>query len=257
MRILNAILGLLVMPFKVRIFRPERIFKGKRVAIIGAADSAFDTENGAYIDGFDYVVRVNKSLITWNKENEKYLGTKCDVLIHNFHENMDTGGGGPIDWEVFKKFGVRYLIQTRNDKAGLRLMFNYFKKYLNQRDFIYVLPRNYYNGIIALFEKYHPTRGFYALYSALTSNCEEVFITGFTFFKTPYAYGYRDNIRELSANKEHIKSQGYHSIEMEYANFLKVLEKSNVGSIIVDDKLHEIIKEDSTSLVSKLKKRPE
>ncbi|MHA7101788.1 glycosyltransferase family 29 protein [Roseivirga pacifica] len=254
MRILNAILGLLIMPFKVRIFRPEKIFKGKRVAIIGAADSAFDTENGAYIDGFDYVVRVNKSLITWNKENEKYLGTKCDVLIHNFHENMDRGGAGKIDWDVFRNFGLKFLVQPRFDKDGWRSMFNYFKKYLNYRDPIFILPNKYYRNITRLFHDYHPTKGFCALYCALNSECKEVFITGFTFFKTPYAKGYRDNIRDVESNRNHIASQGLHDINMEFNNFLKTLKTARVKTIRVDTQLHRILTREGYETVNKVLK---
>src|SRR5690348_8693302 len=117
-KIYKAFLGLLIMPFRVRIFRPDRVFRNKRVAIVGPADSAYQQENGAFIDGFDYVIRLNKALVTWNKDNEKYLGRRTDILLHNFHENMDSGGGGPLDWTLFKRFGVRYLIQPRFDKDG-------------------------------------------------------------------------------------------------------------------------------------------
>lgn len=242
------------MPFRIRIFRPDQVFRNKRVALVGPADSAYEEQNGAFIDDFDYVIRMNKVLVTWDKNSEQYLGQRTDVLFHSFYENMDSGGGGPLDWELFNKFGVRYLVQPRFDKVGLRLMFNYFKKYLNTHEIIYVFPRNYYQGIISKFKKYHPTRGFYALYSVLTTACSEVFITGFTFFKTPYAKGYRDNIQDSNSSREHILDQGLHDIDLEYSFFQNLLINTEIKSVFVDDKLFDILKHDSVELANKVKK---
>jgi hypothetical protein len=252
MKLIKAFFGLLIMPFRIRVFRPNRVFYHKKVAIVGPADSAFESVNGDLIDSYDYVIRLNKALVTWNYDNERFLGTRTDILLHNFHENMDSGGGGPIDWHLYKKFGVKYLIQPRFDRKGWQLMFNYFKKYLNSTESIYVLPKGYYSNVINIFGKFHPTRGFYALNSVLTSQCSEVLITGFTFFKTPYAKGYRDNIRSMEANKEHIKNQGLHNVEMEYNNFLLLLQNTSIKKVKVDRKLYSIIESDSPELASKI-----
>lgn len=254
MKIVKALLGLLIMPIKIRIFNPKKVFYNQRVAIVGPADSAYDEENGSIIDNYDFVIRMNKALITWNPEKERYLGTKTDILVHNFHENMDSGGGGPLDWNLFNKFGVKYLIQPRFDKNGFHWMFNYFKKYLNMHNTIYMLPYSDYKKISKLFDEYHPTRGFYVLYSALTSHCEEVFITGFTFFKTPYAEGYRDNVRDIKDNKKHIQNQGFHNPDLEYDHFLKLVKESPVKKITLDEKLYDILKYDSTELTKKVNK---
>ncbi len=242
------------MPFGMKYFNPRKIFENKRVAVVGPADSAFDSENGKNIDGYDYIIRINKALVTWNKENEKYLGTRTDILIHNFHENMDKGGGGPLDMNLYKSFGVRYVIQPRFDSTGLRDVFNYFKKYLDNRHSIYIFPFYYYKRIKNMFAAYHPTRGFCALYASMTSPCKEVFITGFTFFKTPYAEGYRDDLREVTSNKDHILKQGFHNMDLEYANFLKLLQANLKSNIVVDENLYAIIKADSPELANRVNK---
>ncbi|WNB16862.1 glycosyltransferase family 29 protein [Marivirga arenosa] len=252
-KILKAVIGLIIMPFRIRIFRPDKIFYNKKIAVVGPADSAFDHQNGNLIDTYDFVIRLNKALVAWNPDNKKYLGTKTDILFHNFYENMDSGGGGPLDWNLFKKFGVQFLIQPRYDKKGFQLMFNYFKKYVNTKEIIYVFPKSFYNEVIDKFQNYHPTRGFYALNSVLKADCSEILITGFTFFKTPYAKGYRDNIRDMEANKKHIKNQGLHNVEMEYYNFLQLLEKTSIDKILVDQKLYAIIENDSPQIAKKLK----
>ncbi|UII23876.1 glycosyltransferase family 29 protein [Fulvivirga ligni] len=252
MRYLKALFGLWIMPFRIRFFNPKKIFLNKRVAVVGPADSTHDDENGDIIDSYDVVIRMNKALVTWNPKNQKYLGTRTDVLFHNFYENMNSGGGGPLDWEIFKGHGVKYLIQPRFDKEGWRLMFNYFKKYLNTKNSIYLFSHKNYSNIVGQFDKYHPTRGFYALSAALESNCKEVFITGFTFFKTPYAEGYRDNIRDMKENEKHIQNQGLHNVDLEYNNFLKLLQNTPIKNVKVDKKLYAIIKSDSKELADKV-----
>lgn len=51
--------------------------RGKRVAIVGNAKSIFDYEQGAQIDGFDFVIRFNRGFIT----RPECQGTKTDFLI--------------------------------------------------------------------------------------------------------------------------------------------------------------------------------
>ncbi len=93
MKLLNSIKGLWLMFIFTKKFHHEDVFKGKRVAVIGAADSAFEKENGEYIDQFDYVIRINKAPYSWLEKNEKYTGKKTDIWFHSFFENEESGGG--------------------------------------------------------------------------------------------------------------------------------------------------------------------
>ena len=56
--------ALMLSTFKT--FHPEKEYRNKRVAIVGAADSAFEEKNGKYIDEHDVVVRVNKAPHSWS-----------------------------------------------------------------------------------------------------------------------------------------------------------------------------------------------
>jgi hypothetical protein len=75
----------------------------------------------------------------------------------------------------------------------------------------------------------------------LKSPFKEVYITGFTFFKTPYGKGYRDDLVDMEANKRHIKAQGIHDPDIEFREFLIMLEKNKGKSIILDDTLRAIV----------------
>lgn len=244
MRIFNNLIGFILYIFRVRTFKPKNYFSNKRVAVIGAANSALDKELGTYIDDFDFVIRINKALITYNPENEKFIGRKADILIHNFHENLDDGGGGPIDWSVFDKFNLRYLVQAKSDILGKRNVHNYYKKYLLSSRLVFISSGLFYNNIKGMFGEFFPTRGFLAIYMALFSNAKEVYLTGFTFFKTDYADGYRDNIKSVNKTLHHIECQGIHNIELEYQNFKKILIRARCQKIIVDSALYKILKSD-------------
>lgn len=228
------------MLFSTRIFRPEDVFKGKRVAVIGAADSAFEKENGEYIDSFDIIVRLNKAPHSWSAEKAKYIGSRTDILFHSFYENTESGGG-PIDFQLYEQQGIRFIVNPNHNIKGLRTHLNYFKRNLNNKT-TYFLPRRFYEKMTVDFGKIIPTVGYSALYAVLNSKFKEVFITGFTFFKTPYANDYRDHLKDMEANENHLRKQGIHDPDLEFELFKNELDKRERGLINMDDRLLEILK---------------
>src|SRR5688572_1993232 len=173
------------------------LFDGKRIAIVGAASSAYNTNKGDYINAFDYVVRINKApLLLKEGKGIKDIGSKTDILFHSFFEN-DFSGGGVLDFQLYDKLGIRYVINPIPTFFGHRGIFNFYKKYLLKRT-VYILPAEPHAVIEKRFGRFRPTTGFCALHAVLESNFSELFITGFTFFKTAYADGYRDSMKESS-----------------------------------------------------------
>lgn len=227
------------MPFCIRIFHPDKIFKGKRIAIIGAASSAYEKELGKYIDSFDLVIRINKALVTWKNENEPFVGTKTSILFHSFYENNQSGGG-PLDFRLYEQRNVKYVVNPNNNYEGWRLNYNFYKKY-NSFNITYFLSKRYYQEMAQPFNGLRPTVGYAALYSVLRSPFKEAYITGFTFFKTAYSKGYRDDLVDMEANKRHIKAQGLHDPDIEFREFLRMLKKNKGKSIIMDDTLQAIV----------------
>jgi len=229
------------MLFSTKIFHPEDVFKGKRVAVIGAADSAFEKENGVYIDSFDVIVRVNKAPHSWSPEKAKFIGGRTDVLFHSFYENSDSGGG-PIDFELYEQQGIKYIVNPNHNIKGLRTHLNYYKRNLNNNS-TYFLARSFSEKITKNLGKWIPTVGFSALHTVLNSKCKEVYITGFTFFKTPYAIDYRNQLTSMEANQKHIKNQGLHNPDLELAQFIKQTEslKNSDIKIILDSALTNIV----------------
>jgi hypothetical protein len=238
-KLLNAIEGVFIMPFCMKIFDPQKVFRNKRIAIIGAANSAFQKEQGSYIDSFDIVVRINKALSTWNVSNEIFIGRKTDILFHSFFEN-NRSGGGPLDFDLFDKRSVLYVVNPINTFEGWRLNFNFYKKYKKAR-LTYILQKRAYHEMQKPFGRLRPTIGYAALYNVLNSPFKEVYITGFTFFKTPYGKGYRDDLVDMEANKKHIASQNIHDPEIEFKEFLKIIERQKDKAILFDETLQSIV----------------
>jgi hypothetical protein len=242
----NAFAGLLLMLRYSRVF-DTNILQGKRVAIVGPAGSAFQVKRGNFIDGFDYVIRINKApfLLKSGKSTE-YIGTKTDILFHSFFEN-EFSGGGPLDFPLYQSLGIKFVINPIPTFFGKRVTFNFFKKYLLPQ-LIYSLPAQPYERIVKAFGRFRPTTGFCALQMALESDCSELFITGFTFFKTAYGDGYRDQLKDVSVNKKYINESNIHNPDIEYEQFKMMLGTSKVTSITIDAELKRILAQDGVLL---------
>jgi len=234
-----------------RVFHPAKILKNKRVAVVGPADSAYKENLGDYINGFDYIIRINKAPYSLTSEKQKFVGKRTDILFHSFYENT-TSGGGPIDFNLYQEQEVKFVVNPNNNFNGLRAHFNYYKRNLrNQR--VYILPRKLYKTLIKEFGKWTPTVGYSALFSALYSGCSEVYITGFTFFKTPYADNYRDHFKDMEVNKNWIEEQQIHNPDLELLQFIKESEfiKTKTSTKVILDKDLENIVENYRKFLKK------
>lgn len=240
-KLYKYIIGLILLPFNLRVFDPRKKFSGKSIAIVGPAKSAFDKQHGSKVDAYDLVIRINKAPFSLSNENAAILGSKTDILFHSFFENNETGGG-PIDIALYEKQGINYVIAPRNTWSGWRLIFNFFKKY-NKNYTVYMLPFHFYKELISDFGKWRPTMGYCALYSVLASDFSECYITGFTFFRTAYAKGYRDQLIDIDKNKAHIKAQGIHDPDLEFELFVNLLNMKRNKNVKMDKQLTDICNE--------------
>jgi hypothetical protein len=88
---------------------------------------------------------------------------------------------------------------------------------------------------------YRPTTGYSALYSILETDFSELYITGFTFFKTAYGSGYRDVMKEAHQAQSFIKQVGLHNPEVELQGFKKALETNKSKKVVTDPVLTSIL----------------
>ncbi|MBL6444763.1 glycosyltransferase family 29 protein [Fulvivirga sp. 29W222] len=221
MKYLKALYGLwLYWRFNKKI-NYSKLVKNKRVAIIGAANSALNTNLGDYIDEFDFVIRINKApRLIYEGTHASDIGRKTDILFHSFYEN-EKSGGGPLDFNLFDKLGIKYVINPVATFSGSRVTYNFYKKYLLPK-VTYSVQRDDYNKVVQGLNGNKPTIGFCALMLTLLSDCKEVYVTGFTFFKTPFAKGYRDEVQQPEQVRKLINTEGHHDVDLEFENFKQI-----------------------------------
>ena len=241
-KLINHINGLQAFHQKVENFDSKKEFKGKKVAVIGAADTIYNKENGKYIEEFDIIVRVNRAPHSWKASDEKFLGKRIDILYHSFFEN-DKSGGGKIDQKLFKNFGIRKIVNPNNNKIGRTAQLNFYKRHGSYLT-TYLLSKDQSENIYDRFKGKLPTIGFYALASALLAETKELYISGFSFFRTGYVDGYRDDLNNAKANKKHIETQNLHDPDLEWFVFIEILKDSPSKKIILDDYLTNLIPPD-------------
>jgi hypothetical protein len=215
----------------------ESLFKNKRVAIIGGADSAFKIKNGEYIDGFDVVVRVNKGVEIIEKHSE-YIGKRTDVLFHCLYEESDYGGS-PVTLDLWKKNKVKLLIFSLNkgiNRYALNNASNFFKKYKSEVPFGEVSVKLCKKNLIVP-PPYSPTTGFIAINTVWNCSPSELYITGFTFLKTPHHQDYRKGTVEHFTNMMNMHNS--HNLDFEF-NWVNKLYVKNPEVIIPDNTLLEL-----------------
>ncbi len=223
----------------IKEFDPKVEFRNKNVAVIGAADTALKYKNVDIIEKADVVIRINKAPHAWQPEMKQFIGKRTDILFHSFYENASSGGG-EIDLELYEKFGIQKIVNPNNNKAGIRAHLNFYKRH-NKAVETFMLKKNISDQINKEVKEYLPTIGFYALSSALLAETNSVFITGFTFFKTPYYKGYRNNLEDSATNDIHIQKQGIHNPELEFLAFQRILKSSPSKSIKLDKELESLL----------------
>lgn len=215
----------------------ENWFKDKRVAIVGGADSVLNSPLGNYIDSFDVVVRINKGVEIIGPQKE-FVGSKTDFLFHAFYVRENCSGSSPITVELWNKNKVGKVIFAFNYKCSDYALFNllYFLKITKGKySFTQLTKKLHYKNVKAILPPHGPTTGFIAINTIFNCQPKEIYITGFTFFKTPTNPVYR-NISIETINK--VMSEA-HSAEQEYM-YVKKLYEDNKKMIKVDDVLYKI-----------------
>ncbi len=213
------------------------LFNGKSIAIIGPADSALSQKKGKYIDSFDIVIRLNKS-IKIKEEHNEFIGTKTLFLAHCMDESEVTGCGR-IDTKLWKNKGVQKVLFLLNENRFTPNLDKFLLKN-KARLPVYQIDRKDYQKIKKCLNGKVPTTGFAALFLLLNSNCSQLYISGFTFFKTGYQIGYRPLISDISEMQNLIHGNQNHDVDQEF-NIIRDLIISSSLNLEIDQALSNLI----------------
>lgn len=222
--------------FKRVHFFNEVVYKNKKIIIIGPADTSLSYMSGPEIDKFDVIIRINKSPLNLSGA-EHALGSRTDVLYHCFYEDP-IGGGGHIDLELLKKQKNKYVVYPY---AASHLEKNYYKLLLKYRkNKFYRLKKSFYTDLASNYVAKTPTTGLQALNHVMSCDFKELHITGFTFFLTGYATGYKDGFESATAGKQLAESSGNHNAKDELRLFIDIYSGNKQKNIILDGFLNQM-----------------
>lgn len=175
-------------------------FDGKRVIAIGPADTAISYLEGDAIDEFDVIVRVNSSTRLVAKHGDQ-IGHRTDILAHSLFERGDRGTG-PIDVSQLARQKTRYVVCTVPNRTKwipfLRLRKRFdgvdWVELGGQRPDVKICSPRRYRFLKERLEGIAPTTGLATLDMLLNAKSAELHITGFSFFETSYANGYKGGV---------------------------------------------------------------
>ncbi|MHA8106361.1 glycosyltransferase family 29 protein [Aquirufa sp. 5-AUSEE-100C1] len=210
-------------------------YKNKTIAIVGPAATALEKKNGSYIDSFDIVIRINRSIDRYI-EQAAFLGNKTDVLFSGLDEDPLNGCGEikPVEWIQKGVKKVVFPLYGRNFNGVLNKFIANSKGELK----ISCIDKFMYAEILKDLGGYRPTTGFAALYLMSRAEYKQLYITGFTFYRTPYQDEYKivDSIEDF---KNIIDKNKIHNTEYEYEWFKKKYITS--PNMMIDDGLKKIL----------------
>lgn len=213
-----------LMPFR------EEWFRGKRVAIIGGADSVLKEKSGAYIDDFDVVVRINKGVDVVAAQHE-YIGSKTDVLFHCFYVRENDRGSSPITIDLWKEKQVGKLIFSHNYRCSSYSLQNfiYFLKHTKGSFRFAQVPKRLFYKNMRITKPYGPTTGLIAINTVFNCQPTELYIKGITFFKTPHDPSYREGAPEqyqkmFAEHKSHDPEAEYQHVKSLYQKYPDIIK---------------------------------
>jgi len=217
-------------------------FKGKRVAVIGGADSAYVDKVGDYIDGFDVVIRINNG-VGMIDEYKEYVGTKTDFLFHCLFANPSGVDRNPITLDLWREKNVGLLVSCHNDLIsgyGKNNVFRFLRLSRGGMKYSSVSPELHRQNLEVL-KPHSPTTGFIVINTIMACEPKELYVTGITFFRTPYFDGYRQDSLEFCFDS--FKKFNTHDPSKEYQLVREIYKKSN-GKLIPDSTLAGFYAED-------------
>ena len=165
------------------------LLRGKSVAIVGPSKSIIRKRQEDYIESFDIVVRLNKSLpLPYSMKN--FIGTRTDILYNNCNTS-DYPGENKFDIASLLSAGVLYLRCPYPEVGVFRGDIMRFKNHNKNIGFPFgTINKKYYKSIISK-TKTRPYTGTLAILDIIKHDISRLYITGLDFFKYSYYGAYR------------------------------------------------------------------
>ncbi len=237
--------------------------KGKRVALVGPAESAIGQSYGSAIEGFDVVVRVKS--FDFEEKYEIDLGKRTDILFTDgvLHKRDGYANAGVKpkehfydDYTILERKNIKHIVC--NFPAD---HFVYSERSKGSFDAIRSSTNIPVSNVSS--DRWHsakevlsrPNAGCIAMIDLLGYEISELFIVGLDFFRTGYNEGNffsflkTDLINEWHENSDEGE---YHWVDRQYL-FFKYNLMVNDGRVKVDDRFNSILRDDSLDYMFELR----
>jgi len=200
-----------------------QLLKGKRVVIVGPSSSLTGKGRGDFIEGFDLVVRTNKSFRTIPAARQGDIGKRLDILYNNMNIT-DSPGENNFDPADLYRRGVQYVCSPyppvdpfRND------IIRFAAKNRGLLPFHHIDSQQY--GRMIQYLQSRPFTGTCAILDLMKFDIKELHITGIDFYK----YGYYKEYQKKKLTQQErgrIRNNGIHKTEPQ----IKLLRYTLVGN---------------------------
>ncbi|WP_197054799.1 hypothetical protein [Paracoccus sp. PAMC 22219] len=182
---------------------PEK-FRGKRILVVGPANTVFDDLKSIDYSIIDIVVRmkngIHTSLDLWNEDS-----LRCDVLFHSFGS-----GSQPVTLDDINHAGVKWIVHRTLKKSAFLDTLQAEEKFGNSAK-VKIVPYEHYGVLSKRLGGYAPSTGMVCADFFLDAPFKSLAFVGFTFFSTRYVAGYNDQITSDAAALSKVKDAGHHS----------------------------------------------
>ena len=206
--------------------------KDKRVCIVGPAPSIIGSDQKDLIESYDTVVRLNKS-VPVPVSRIPDIGSRTDIYYHCMSQLPENGGA--IDFAYLQN-AIEFIASPYPNIVPFNRDISQFNQMNQGRLKTHIINK-------AMFLKFskemntRPNSGICAIIDLLSFDIEELYITGFTFFKGGYDKTYRNQSEEQVMAL--INRYKVHEVEPQI-NYLRKLFESD-PRLKGDKKLMEII----------------
>jgi hypothetical protein len=221
------------------------LIKNKKVIIVGPSITVQECNLGSFINNFDVVVRLNKSLPIPIKMHP-HIGNRTDILYNSLNIT-DFPGENKFDPYFLKKQKVKYLrcpyppiSPFTNDIKS------FYRKNKNTVDFGHI-DTNYYIKLEHSLGT-RPYTGTCAIADLLHCGVKELFVMGIDFYTYKHSFYYR-NISERKLQK--LRNNNIHRRKPQINLLRRFYLLDN--RLIVDNILDEILLENYDSLLYGIK----
>jgi hypothetical protein len=221
------------------------MIKGKRAIIIGPSVTIQDCSLGNFIDSFDVVIRLNKSLPVPPRMHE-HIGSRTDVLYNSLN-TTDYPGENNINPIFLRNQKIKYLRCPYPPVTPFKYDIKSFQR--RNRDMVPFghIDADYYRKLRYSLQT-RPYTGTCAVADILHCGAKELYVMGIDF----YTYGYAKYYRRVSSRKlDRLRNNNIHkrTPQIDLMRRFYLLDQR----LVVDNILDKMLLEDYDSLFYNLK----